>query len=178
MERSRIARRDAPLSPPPARVRAYREVFWQNAVREMLMALIVLSERKDKDAATDKRMLDGRLAVITRRGRRIPIAGVAPVFAVTMDDCDEARALSNLLQCTIFQVRTPSGEVVTLPLSEVREVHAISDELVRQLEANAAAAQAAESNRTVPFGFAAYTSLARGASGNRRAARRGGGSAV
>ena len=65
------------------------------------------------------------------------------------------------VQCSIFQIRTPSGEVYTLPIHEIVSVHALSESLVRQMEAAALAQADSSEPDAAPFGFAAFTSLAR-----------------
>jgi hypothetical protein len=109
-------------------------------------------------------LFDGRLAVITRQGQRVPIADVFPLFACGISTPRE-RMLSIAVECTVFQIRTPGGEVFTLPLHELRSFHALTPELMHKLE-RAARRQmrsrpGADEDR-VPFGFAAFTSLARG----------------
>jgi hypothetical protein len=116
--------------------------------------------------------LDGRMAVLTRGGERIPIADVRPLLACSVPGTDAERALSIDVQCTIFQIVAPSGEVFTLPLHEIRAIHAISEDLMARL-ARAAHQQDAQSGRpgddpdAKPFGFAAFTSLARSKSRKR-----------
>lgn len=155
-----------------------REIFWQNVVREILNDLAVtaamysgrLSPTAKGAASTgtpDHELFDGRTAVITRLGQRIPIADVYPVFACSVPKSSPSagagdRDLSADVQCTIFQIRTPTGEVYTLPVHEIAGVHALSGALIQQLQE--AAAQAAgldvANDDGVPFGFAAYTNLA------------------
>jgi hypothetical protein len=70
------------------------------------------------------------------------------------------------VECTVFQIRTPGGEVFTLPLEEMRTFHALTPELMRKLE-RAARREArrrgeAPGEEQIPFGFAAFTSLSRG----------------
>ena len=153
-----------------------REAFWHNVVREILNALAAtaatLSGRLSADAAgaattpaPDHEMFDGRMAVITRLGQRIPIADVYPVFACSLPSSSgpRDRALAADVQCSIFQIRTPAGEVYTLPVHEIVSVHALSESLVRQMEAAATAQTTGLDGQpqTAPFGFAAFTSLAR-----------------
>lgn len=110
--------------------------------------------------------LDGRVAVLTKGGERIPVADVRPLLACSVPWTPAEKALSIDVQCTIFQVVAPSGEVFTLPLHEIRAVHAISEELMEKLQ-DAARHQGGGIRRrgTIadgdePFGFAAFTSLA------------------
>lgn len=154
----------------PAAVLARRELFWHNVMREILTSLSVLRlKRSDApyDPQAEERMrqtFDGRLAIITTLGNRIPIAEVHPVFACSVTGTSSARQLSADVQCTVFQIRTPSGEVHTLPLHEMRGFHALTPELMAKLEAQAAAANLAQGGKPKPdepFGFGAFTSIAR-----------------
>ncbi len=81
--------------------------------------------------------------------------------------------LSADVQCSVFQIRTPGGEIHTIPVSEIRSFHSLTEDLVKQIERSAreraeAERKAAESQATSesvkdskPFGFAAFTQLAR-----------------
>jgi hypothetical protein len=158
----------------PTQLALRRELFWQNVVREILSSLAAtaaaFSGRLSATAAgaastpaPEHELFDGRMAVITRQGQRIPIADVYPVFACSVPTARGAadRMLSADVQCTVFQIRTPPGEVYTIPLHEIVGIHALSEALIRQLEA-AAAEQAGEedgSTSVEPFGFAAFTRL-------------------
>jgi hypothetical protein len=111
----------------------------------------------------DAQLFDGRLAVMTRRGERIPIADVFPLFACGIDTPRD-RVLSLALECTVFQIRTPAGEVYTLPLHEMTTFHALSPELMRRLSQMARQRQEQETGQKgvqQPFGFAAFTSISR-----------------
>ncbi len=151
-----------------------RELFWNNVIREILSTLATASAMGDAppgEPGVDRPphpsdVLDGRLAVITREGARIPIAAVTPLFACGVPDDDDQRVLSMDVECTVFQVRTPTGEVYTLPLHEIRAFHALTDELMERLR-EAARAQANDEAPVTnePFGFAAFTSLARSRKG-------------
>lgn len=148
-----------------------REVFWQNVVQEILSALSVAAgsggrlSASARGAATSPgpldEMFDGRMAVITRLGQRIPIADVFPVFACSVEANPGDREVSTDVQCTVFQIHTPGGEVFTLPVHEIVAVHSLSEELVRRMEEAAQASHMddPESPETMPFGFAAFTSL-------------------
>jgi len=174
-------------------VAATRELFWQNVMREILTNLSMVSGRNSApahapappDAAAieasgqgaalapgaevetseEMELFDGRLAVITRQGQRVPIAEVFPLFACGIATPGE-RTLSMEVECTVFQIRTPGGEVFTLPLEEMRTFHSLTPELMQKLER----AARRESKRRgeppdeeqIPFGFAAFTSLSRG----------------
>lgn len=154
-----------------------RELFWNNVIREILTALSSLGvmrrqgEGEGGAPAGDAGQpppdpLDGRLAVIVQSGERIPIAEVYPLFACGIPGTPAERELSMAVECTVFQIRTPAGEVYTLPLHEVRGFHALSEELMTQLE-EAAGVSSAKGGE--PFGFAAFTSLSRSQGANQPA---------
>lgn len=157
-----------------AQVVQRREAFWHNVVRDILNALAVtaasasgrLSPTAGGAATTpgpEHEMFDGRMAVITRLGQRIPIADVYPVFACSVPTGrgTRDRSLAEDIQCSVFQIRTPTGEVYTLPVHEIVSVHALTESLVRQMEAASRAHGESDTSDTAPFGFAAFTSLAR-----------------
>lgn len=156
---------------------AHRELYWQNVIREMLSALAVAAAESGGrlgSGAADKAtgsapiddMFDGRLAVVTRLGQRIAIADVVPLFACSVPGnkpSSNDRHLSVDVQCTIFQIHTPNGEVHTIPVHEIVAFHSLSEKLISQLEDAARAHADAASNSASarrPFGFAAFTSLA------------------
>lgn len=167
--RTRPGRKTAALAPAgddaatarttPARALHLRELFWSNVVREMLTNLSVLKLQIDP-AGKDERakVFDGRVAVVTRRGVRLGIADVTPLFACGITTSEETREVSTAVECTVFRIVTPEGEVWTLPLSEIRTVHSLSEELIAHLEREANGAN----EPAQPFGFAAFTSLATG----------------
>ena len=165
-----------------------REIFWQNVMREMLTSLAMqrakliskinehLQQAEDKESETEDRDpaekekdaaliasiledFDGRMAIVTSLGERIPIADITPLFACSIGGTSHTRALSEDVQCTIFQIRTPSDEVYTFPIQEIRGFHALTAQAMQELEANAEAN--ASGSTDTPFGFAAFTSLAR-----------------
>lgn len=169
-----------------------RELFWQNVMREILSSLAMLCAQRPRgpngeplpsapggaepgaELASEtgekaeepfpEEMFDGRLAVITTQSQRISIADVLPLFACSIPTPGE-RALVFAVECTVFQIRTPSGEVFTLPLSELREFHSLTPELMKRLEGAArrqARVRGVRQDERIPFGFAAFTSLARG----------------
>jgi len=142
----------APEIPTINRLGELRTVYWQNVTREMLAAFAILSHSSPD-------IMDGRVSIITSLGERIPVSGVEPLFPCSVVDDPKARALCMAVQCTVFNIRTPVGEIVTLPLSEIVSVRVLSDELLRQLEA--AASRLGSGDPSEPFGFAAYTSLAK-----------------
>jgi hypothetical protein len=153
----------APEIPTSHRLRELREVYWQNVTREMLAAFAILSHSSPD-------ITDGRVAVVTSLGERIPVAGVEPLFPCSVVGDVKSRALCMAVQCTVFNIRTPIGEIVTLPLHEITSVRVLSDELLRQLEA--AVTRPASGSESEPFGFAAYTSLAKDAQNREGAPRR------
>lgn len=109
--------------------------------------------------------LDGRVSILTKAGERIPIADVRPLLACSVPGTEAERALSIDVQCTIFQVVAPSGEVFTLPLHEIRAVHALTEDLMDRLREQSrrqdnAAGRPGDADDSKPFGFAAFTSLA------------------
>ncbi|MEO1717819.1 MAG: hypothetical protein AAFR76_11975 [Planctomycetota bacterium] len=177
----------APDRSDPVRTQGVRELFWQNVIREMLTALSTAAMRRDAMVQAARRkvmttsietsegtiseaviapeppednLFDGRMALITTQGTRIPIAGVMPMFACGINTSDHERRLSVAVECTVFQIRTPTGEVYTLPLHEIRGFHALTPELVDTLKAQAMPTMETTDE---PFGFAAFTSLARDA---------------
>ncbi|CAN5839129.1 hypothetical protein BH11PLA1_BH11PLA1_18900 [soil metagenome] len=133
----------------PQQALALRTLFWSNCVREMLMSLSAMV------AADPATKLDGRVAILTHAGERIPIAEVHPLFACSIATPDAERDLSALVQCSVFRIVTPSGEAFTFPLSEIRGLHALTEELQQQIEAELAQAQAGDEPAR-PFGFAAF----------------------
>jgi hypothetical protein len=151
-----------------------RDLFWQNVLREMLNGLAAAaamsagrlsatpSGAAHGGSPTDS-LFDGRLAVITRLGHRIPVADVVPMFACSVPYGNRAdRSLADDVQCTVYQVRTPNGEVHTLPLSEISSIHTLSEKLIQTLQ-EAAQAQLGPRRADTParpFGFGAFTSLA------------------
>lgn len=156
-----VARRAVPAQAPY--VAANRELFWNNVMREMLTALSVMwAKRADPPPAGEDDMFDGRLGVITVTGQRIPIGSVYPLFACGVPRSVANKRLSLEVECTVFQIGTPEGQSFTLPLHEIRAFHSLSDALVERLKAASAESQAPdEDGNMMPFGFAAFTSLAR-----------------
>ena len=154
----------APHVEPIARLGETRGLFWQNVVREMLMTFPLLASRKPE-------VTDGRLALLTRGGERVPIAGVEALFPCSIAAPAE-QALCIAVQATVFNVRTPTGEIFTVPLEEVRAVHTLSDELMKALESEARgnAPSGGQGEDAEPFGFAAYSSLRRSSAGDQQPA--------
>lgn len=152
-----------------------RELFWFNVVREILMSLWAASEKPtawqvEGRAASPSsppnpaaaNLLDGRFSIVTNTGLRVPIAQVQPVFGCgVLDKARKESWLSQAVECTVFQIRTPQGEVFTLPVHAVRAFHSLSEESMDQL--GRSAGEGEDQSSGAPFGFAAYTSLARSA---------------
>jgi hypothetical protein len=142
-----------PHAPDPSDVLALRQLFWHNVVREMLTGLSVMSA-----SGQHKEMFDGRIGVLTHAGERIGIGEVFPMFACGIPGSAAERAASIAVECTVFRIRTPGGEVFTLPLHEIRGMHSLTPELVKQLEQEAMARLAeADKEKPAPFGLAAFT---------------------
>ncbi|MBC7835715.1 MAG: hypothetical protein H7Y88_11540 [Phycisphaerales bacterium] len=139
-----------------------RELFWHNVVREMLTSLGQMqrdSEQGGPKNGADAELFDGRTAVITRGGERIPIAEVAPLFAFGLTGQGGQREAAMAVECTVFRIRTPGGEVFTMPVSEVRAIHSLTPQLVKELEQSAienVTRQTGEDAEGGPFGFAAF----------------------
>lgn len=135
-----------------------RDLFWANVVREMLTGLSLLCQ-------TQPELFDGRFSVLTHAGERIPIGQVFPLFACSMPTTDAEKFTSIAVQCTVFRIQTPSGEVFTLPIHEIRALHALTPQLIEQLQAAARSTEDDESDDTAshptaePFGLAAYVAL-------------------
>ncbi|MCA9302894.1 MAG: hypothetical protein KC996_02100 [Phycisphaerales bacterium] len=164
----------APSHGTPGRVLIRRDVFWNNVVRDILMAMATAAASSSgrlqptvtgAEASTSPldQMFDGRVGVMTTLGQRIPIADLYPVFSCSSTDPDADRSLAADVQCTIFRIKTPTGESYTLPISQIVGVHSLSDELVNELERQSQIQESVDTERIdrAPFGFAAYTSLAR-----------------
>lgn len=155
-----------------------REMFWQNVTREMLTALTMQRARMAAQVEAQRKAIiaqgkedpglpdhlpgfDGRMAIVTKLGERIPIADITPLFACSIGGTSRERALSEDVQCTVFQVLTPSGEVYTFPVHEIRGIHALTEEAMQALREEDDQEQGLTRISGAPFGFAAFTSLAR-----------------
>ncbi|MGP1309519.1 MAG: hypothetical protein ACTS27_04900 [Phycisphaerales bacterium] len=153
----------APTVPTMNRLAELRNVYWQNVTREMLAAFAMLV-RKDGEIG------DGRVSVMTTQGERVPVSDIEPLFPCSVVDNERDRQLCMAVQCTVFNIRTPVGEIVTLPLHEITSVRVLSNDLLKQLEA--AASRVSPGDESEPFGFAAYTSLAKQEAQNKRRGER------
>ncbi len=164
----------ASMIPQSMRVQARRDLFWSNVVRDSLMALASAAANSSArlsptptaaqhSTSPVDNLFDGRMGIITSLGQRIPIADIFPVFACSSVGSRADRERSADVQCTIFRVTTPTGETYTLPISQIIGIHSLSEDLINQLESASEELreQESDSGNRVPFGFAAYTSLAR-----------------
>jgi len=159
-----------------------REAFWHDMCREILTTLSVEGlRRRNKPAGvplpgggqlvstvvpppSEPELFDGRMAILTHGGERIAIGEVYPMLACGISGDMADRTVSQAVECSIFQILTPAGELYTVPVHEIRAFHALTPELMRKLEqagrVNRSQRKGSE-NRDMPFGFEAYTSLAR-----------------
>lgn len=182
------AKRRAPShrAPPPlspTHTLAARQLFWHNVIREILTSLSAICTMRPAQPtlpegqsppehppapephapAYDPDLFDGRLAVMTTSGERVAIADVFPLFACGINHPGEQN-IAHAVECSVFQIRTPGGQVYTLPLHEIRSFHALTPELMSKLE-NAERRRRPRrrvAEQLQPFGFAAYTSLLQG----------------
>lgn len=132
-------------------VAAARELFWHNVVREMLTSLSVMQMQGHAPE-----LFDGRIGVLTHGGERIPIGSVIPMFACSIAGPGEDRHVSMAVECTVFRIQTPAGEVFTLPVHEIRAISSLTEELVKQLEQESLNRMRPDSAAPGPFGFAAF----------------------
>jgi len=165
--RAAAARRGPAQSVGINKLAATRELFWHNVMREILTSLSVMSAaglrplKEGEEGDPRGHLFDGRLAIISTHGTRIPIGAVYPLFACSIDATAADKALSIAVECTVFQIHTPSGEVFTMPLHEMRSFHALSEDLIREIAKSSRADGGADGDGGEPFGFAAFTSLSR-----------------
>lgn len=139
-----------------AEVGRLRRLFWQNVVREWLAALPLV-------AASRPEVMDGRFSILTRAGERIPLKAVHPVFACSVPGAPGSeRDLSVAVQCSVFEIHSTTGEVFTLPLHEIRGLHALSEELLAEIEAAVQShSEKQDEKKDMPFGFAAFNATSR-----------------
>ncbi len=150
-----------------ANVGELRELFWHNVVRELLTNLSMLHAQKSASstAASDEPqedLFDGRLAIITTNGGRIAIGAITPMFACGLNGTEADKELSMDVECTVFQIETPEGEVFTLPVHEIRSFHALTAALIERIKAASGTGEDKDGSEGghMPFGFAAFTSMA------------------
>ena len=135
---------------------AMREAFWCNVVRDLLNGLSILCQQQPE-------LFDGRTGVVTQHGQRIAIGQLTPLFACSIPGTQAERDASIAVQCTVFRIQTPEGEVFTLPVHEIRAMHTVTPELVEKLQKLAeqeAEDEGEEPSR--PFGLAAFAALPKG----------------
>lgn len=137
--------------PDLAGVAAARELFWHNVVREMLTSLSVMQMQGHA-----QELFDGRISVLTHGGERIPVGSVIPMFACSIAGPGEDRHVSMAVECTVFRIQTPEGEVFTLPVHEIRGIASLTEELVKRLEQASLNRLRPDSPAPGPFGFAAF----------------------
>jgi hypothetical protein len=143
---------DGPRMSPEA-MNAMRDLFWCNVVRDMLNGLSVLSQQQPE-------LFDGRFGVLTREGERIGVRSVSPLFACSIPGSPEEKDASVAVQCTVFQITTPEGEVFTLPVHEIRGMHTMTQELLEKLQKLAEDEESGEEDsEQKPFGLAAFAAL-------------------
>jgi len=141
-------------APDPFSAAQTRTLFWHNVVREMLNDLSIMCQTRPD-------LFDGRFGIITHHGVRIGIKSIFPLFACSIPGTSWERDASVAVQCTVFRIATPDGEIYTLPVHEIAAVHSMTPELIEQM---ARAEQEAEGNQDEevdprPFGLAAFTAL-------------------
>ena len=137
----------------PEQMNAMRDLFWCNVVRDMLNGLSVLSQQQPE-------LFDGRFGILTREGERIGVRSVSPLFACSIPGSPEEKDASVAVQCTVFQITTPEGEVFTLPVHEIRGMHTMTEELLEKLKALAEDEESGEEDSEQrPFGLAAFAAL-------------------
>lgn len=162
---------------------ALREAFWHDMCREILTTLSAEGMRRRTQSPAmelpgggqlvssvtptepEPELFDGRMAVLTHGGERIAIGEVHPMLACGIQGDEADRVVSQAVECSIFQIKTPAGELYTIPVHEIRAFHALTPELMQKIEEagrqNRSQRRGSE-GRDMPFGFEAYTSLARG----------------
>jgi hypothetical protein len=137
----------------PRQLVSVRVLFWDNVVREVLGGLAMAGQREPG-------LMDGRFAVLTHGGERIPIARVEPVFSYSVCGTRADRQTSEAIQLTVFRVTTPDGEVFTLPVREVRGFHELTPELLGRLQKEEDDEQKSSRDPAPrPFGLAAFAAL-------------------
>jgi hypothetical protein len=128
-----------------------RELFWHNVVREMLTSLSMMQMQGHRPE-----LFDGRVQVVTHWGERIPIGVVFPLFACSIPGTGKEHEASMAVECTVFRIQTPAGEVFTLPVHEIRALASLTEELIKELEQTSMNRTRPDSEAPGPFGFAAF----------------------
>ncbi len=128
-----------------------RKLFWENVVREMLTSLSMMQMQ-----GSAPELFDGRIQVLTHGGERIPIGVVFPLFACSIPGQSKEHDASMAVECTVFRIQTPDGEVFTLPVHEIRALASLTDELIKQLEQASLSRTRPDTDAPGPFGFAAH----------------------
>ncbi len=152
-----------PTSSPPAHphgqdagaVSKTRMLFWNNVVREMLNDLSIMCQTRPE-------LFDGRFGIVTNQGVRVGIKNIFPLFACSIPGTTWEREASVAVQCTVFRIATPDGEIYTLPVHEIAAVHSMTPELIEQMaKAERESEGEEEEKESRPFGLAAFTALPR-----------------
>jgi len=145
-----------PHAQDPGVISHTRTLFWHNVVREMLNDLSIMCQTRPD-------LFDGRFGVVTNQGVRIGIKSIFPLFACSVPGTTWERESSVAVQCTVFRIATPDGEIYTLPVHEVVAVHSMTPELIEQMAKAEAEAEGGEvdDKEKRPFGLAAFHSLPR-----------------
>lgn len=133
-----------------------RTLFWHNVVREMLNDLSIMCQTRPD-------LFDGRFGIVTSQGVRVGIKNIFPLFACSIPGTDWERESSVAVQCTVFRIATPDGEIYTLPVHEIVTVHSMTPELIEQMAKAEREAEGddAEETEKRPFGLAAFHALPR-----------------
>lgn len=130
-----------------------RTLFWHNVVREMLNDLSIMCQ-------THPELFDGRFGIVTNQGVRVGIKHIFPLFACSIPGSNWERESSVAVQCTIFRIATPDGEIYTLPVHEIAAVHSMTPELIEQMaKAEREAEGETDDVEKRPFGLAAFAAL-------------------
>ena len=142
--------RQATQTTDPQNHLAARALFWENAVRETLTSLMHVKPHQPE-------LFDGRIAILTHAGERIPIADISPMFACSILGSHQAEQDAQAaVALTVFLVSTPAGELFTLPIQEIRALHTVTPDLLKQIEQQVLQGDDTEAPRH-PFGLAART---------------------
>ena len=110
----------------PRTISHTRTLFWNNVVREMLNDLSIMCQTRPD-------LFDGRFGIVTTQGVRVGIKSIFPLFACSIPGTTWEREASVAVQCTVFRIATPDGEIYTLPVHEIAAVHSMTPELIEQM---------------------------------------------